>query len=145
MTLSLPQPVTYGPITRTDLVRYAGASGDFNPLHHDYAFATNAGLPDVMAHGMLSAGLLGTALTRWFGPGNVRHYAVRFKSPVWPGDVLTARCVELRAAEDSRCGPEAELVLELARNSGDVVLTGTARVAIEATTAGQTEEKGPEG
>lgn len=145
MTPSLPQPVTYGPITRTDLVRYAGASGDFNPLHHDHAFATDAGLPDVMAHGMLSAGLLGSALTRWFGPGNVRHYAVRFKSPVWPGDVLTARCVALDAAEDSRCGPEAELALELARNGDDVVLTGTARVAIDAARAGRPELPGEAG
>ncbi len=140
MKLSLPPPHTYGPITRTDLVRYAGASGDFNPLHHDHAFATGAGLPDVMAHGMLSAGLLGSALTRWFGPGSVRHYAVRFKSPVWPGDLLTARCVEIRTAEDTGGGPEAELVLELARNGGDVVLAGTARVQIQVRESGRNGE-----
>ena len=71
MVEAFPQPVTYGPLTRSDLVRYAGASGDFNPLHHDHEFATKAGLPDVMAHGMLSAGLLASALTQWFGAGCV--------------------------------------------------------------------------
>src|SRR5690606_18685543 len=104
--------------------------------------ATKAGLPDVMAHGMLSAGLLGSALTGWYGPGNVRHYAVRFKSPVWPGDVLTARCVELTVTEDPRRGPEAALVLELTRNGNDVVLTATARVAIETARGPQTEHRG---
>ncbi len=91
MSFALPEPVIYGPLTRTDLVRYAGASGDFNPLHHDHEFASNAGLPDVMAHGMLSAGLLASALTKWFGAGSVRRYSIRFRSPVWPGDVLTSR------------------------------------------------------
>ena len=61
----------YGPLTLTDLVRYAGASGDFNRLHHDDAYARAAGLPWVMAHGMLSAGLLASFVTRWFGPGSV--------------------------------------------------------------------------
>lgn len=131
MTTPLPHPVTYGPITRTDLVRYAGASGDFNPLHHDPDFAAEAGLPDVMAHGMLSAGLLASALTDWFGPGSVLDYAVRFKSPVWPGDILTARCVGIGHAAAGIRDREAELVLELVRNGDEVVLSGTARVALE--------------
>jgi acyl dehydratase len=128
MTAAAPEPIVYPPLTRTDLVRYAGASGDFNPLHHDHEFAAAAGLPDVMAHGMLSAGLLASALTRWFGPGSVRRFSVRFRSPVWPGDVLTASCksLDLSAGET---GPQtADLVLELARANGDVVLSGTARV-----------------
>ncbi len=125
MTAAPPEPVTYGPLTRTDLVRYAGASGDFNPLHHDHAFATKAGLPDVMAHGMLSAGLLASALTRWFGPGAVRRYAVRFKSPVWPGDVLTARCLALTPGPNEN---EADLVLALTRADGETVLSATASI-----------------
>lgn len=129
MSFALPEPVVYGPLTRTDLVRYAGASGDFNPLHHDHEFASNAGLPDVMAHGMLSAGLLASALTKWFGAGSVRRYSIRFRSPVWPGDVLTAHC---RSAETLYDGgrPIADLVLELVRGNGDVVIAGTARVMI---------------
>jgi acyl dehydratase len=129
VSLPIPEPVTYAALTRTDLVRYAGASGDFNPLHHDHAFASNAGLPDVMAHGMLSAGLLASALTRWFGAGSVRRYKVRFRSPVWPGDVLTAHCRSIAASEDAP-EPSADLVLELVRG-GDVVLSGTARVLLD--------------
>ena len=125
MSARLPEPITYGPLTRTDLVRYAGASGDFNPLHHDHAFAMKSGLPDVMAHGMLSAGLLASALTRWFGPGAVRRYAVRFKSPVWPGEVLTARCI---ARTPGAKEGEADLVLELTRADGETVLAGTVSV-----------------
>jgi acyl dehydratase len=129
MSFILPEPVVYGPLTRTDLVRYAGASGDFNPLHHDHEFAGNAGLPDVMAHGMLSAGLLASALTKWFGAGSVRRYSIRFRSPVWPGDVLTAYC---RSGETlaGGSGEVADLALELARGDGDIVLAGTARVTI---------------
>lgn len=125
MTSPLPDPVIYGPLTRTDFVRYAGASGDFNPLHHDHAYAAAAGLPDVMAQGMLSAGLLASAVTRWFGPGAVRRYKVRFKSPVWPGDVLTARCA---AAAPRADGKEIDLVLELIRADGESVLSATATV-----------------
>jgi acyl dehydratase len=128
MTASLPEPIVYGPLSRTDLVRYAGASGDFNPLHHDHVFAAAAGLPDVMAHGMLSAGLLASALTRWFGAGSVRRYSVRFKSPVWPGDVLTARCLAMEPAADGP-GAQMNLVLELTRADGEGVLSGTASIA----------------
>jgi acyl dehydratase len=134
MSFAIPEPVVFGPLTRTDLVRYAGASGDFNPLHHDHEFAGNAGLPDVMAHGMLSAGLLASALTRWFGAGSVRRYSIRFRSPVWPGDVLTARCVGAEQNSDDK-GPFIDLVLELARGNGDVVIAGTARVAMSETTS----------
>lgn len=129
MTRPLPSPVTYGPITRTDLVRYAGASGDFNPLHHDHAFATGAGLPDVMAHGMFSAGLLGSAVTGWFGSGSVRRYAVRFLRPVWPGDVLTARCLSIEGAGASK-KDELALALELVRADGQPVISACASVII---------------
>ncbi|MFI0848296.1 MaoC/PaaZ C-terminal domain-containing protein [Mesorhizobium sp. IMUNJ 23232] len=129
MSFGLPEPLVYGPLTRTDLVRYAGASGDFNPLHHDHEFAGKAGLPDVMAHGMLSAGLLASALTKWFGAGYVRRYSIRFRSPVWPGDVLTAQCRSAETLADDR-GHIADLALELVRGDGDVVIAGTARVTI---------------
>ena len=128
MTSTLPAPIVYDPLSRTDLVRYAGASGDFNPLHHDHAFAAGAGLADVMAHGMLSAGLLASALTRWFGAGSVRRYSVRFKSPVWPGDVLTARCLTMEPAP-GKSSAQVNLVLELTRADGEAVLSGTASIA----------------
>jgi acyl dehydratase len=119
-----------GPLSRTDFVRYAGASGDFNPIHHDEPFAIAAGLPSVMAHGMLSAGILASFVTHWFGPGSVRRYRSRFKERVWPGDVVTAAGTVLRVFE---AGSErrAELELTLARADGAVVVSGTAEVVCD--------------
>lgn len=127
MSLPAPPPIAFPPLTRTDFVRYAGASGDFNPLHHDHAYATGAGLKDVMGHGMLSAGLLGSAISTWFGPGSVRDFAVRFRSPVWPGDVLTASCV----LREGKAAGTAELDVTLARGADDVVVSGTAMVKLK--------------
>jgi acyl dehydratase len=86
--MNLPEPKTVGPISRTDIVRYQGASGDFNPVHHDEEFARNAGLPAPIAVGMLHAGMMAAWATDHFGPENVRLVGVRWKKPVWPGDVL---------------------------------------------------------
>ena len=71
-------PVVSHPLGRSDLVRYAGASGDYNPMHTDEVAAQDAGLPSVFGHGMFSMGLLGRALTDWAGPGNLTNYRVRF-------------------------------------------------------------------
>ena len=77
---------------RTQIVQYAGASGDFNPIHHDETFATqSAGYPSVFAHGMLTMGMTGRLLTDWLGDGVLRSFGVRFVNQVWPGDTLTAR------------------------------------------------------
>ncbi len=78
-------------MTRSDFVRYAGASGDFVPLHYDQSFVEAAGLPTVFAQGMLTAGLLSHCLTDYAGAGNVRKLKVRFATRVWPGDTLTCR------------------------------------------------------
>ncbi|MFG3418202.1 MaoC family dehydratase [Micromonospora sp. NPDC049460] len=70
-------------VTRADLVRYAGASGDFNPIHWSDRFATKVGLPGVIAHGMFTMALVGRALTDWAGrPDAVVDYNVRFTRPV---------------------------------------------------------------
>ncbi len=71
-------PVITHTLTRTDLVRYAGASGDFNPMHHDEVKAKESGQPSVFGHGMFSMGLLGTAVTDFVGVGNLTRYQVRF-------------------------------------------------------------------
>lgn len=76
------------PLTRTDFARYAGAGGDFNPVHHDEPFAHAAGFPTVFGMGLLHAGVLGLRLARWVGPDNITAFAVRFTAQVWPGDVL---------------------------------------------------------
>lgn len=119
-----PHSLSWGPITRTDLVRYAGASGDFNPIHHDVPFARAAGLPDVMAQGMYSAGLVASALERWFGQGCLLSYRVRFRAPVWPGDRLVARCDAVEKLEGNR----AEVEVTLSRGDDDPVLAVTARL-----------------
>ncbi|MGN6127609.1 MAG: MaoC/PaaZ C-terminal domain-containing protein, partial [Humibacter sp.] len=79
----------FGPVTRTDLVRYAGAGGDFNPIHHDEAFAQAAGYPSVFAHGLYTAGLAGAALAEAVGPLTLRRFAVRYVGQVWPGDTIS--------------------------------------------------------
>lgn len=84
-------PLTKGPVTRTQLVKYAGASGDFNPMHHDEVFAKNAGMPSVFAHGMLSMGFVGQLITDWAGNASLRRLGVRFASITWPGDVITCK------------------------------------------------------
>jgi len=80
---------TIGPLTRTDFVRYAGASGDLNPIHYDEPMAQAAGMPSVFGMGMLHAGMLAMRLARWVGPDNLRSYRARFTGQVWPGDELT--------------------------------------------------------
>jgi acyl dehydratase len=71
------------PVTRADLIRYAGASGDFNPIHWSERFATSVGLPGVIAHGMFTMALVGRAVTAWAGaPDAVVEFGVRFARPV---------------------------------------------------------------
>jgi acyl dehydratase len=84
-----PSALVVGPLTRTDFVRYQGASGDMNPLHHDETFARGAGYDAPLAVGMFNAGLLATFATDWLGAEAVRRFRIRFKEQVWPGDVLT--------------------------------------------------------
>ena len=77
----------FGPISITDIVCYAGASGDFNPLHHDDA-ARKAGFDGVFSIGMFQAALLGAFASGWLGTPNVRRFTTRFQEQVWPGDML---------------------------------------------------------
>jgi acyl dehydratase len=77
---------TSGPITRTHMVRYAGASGDFNPLHHDETFAKMIGLDSVISHGMLIMGIAGEAITAWVENKYLKKMSVRFLSMTEPVD-----------------------------------------------------------
>lgn len=76
-------------VTRTDLVKYAGASGDYNPMHHDETLATKVGLPSVFAHGMFSMGVLSNVLVAFGGPGSVERFDVQFRAITWPDDKVT--------------------------------------------------------
>ena len=126
LTVGDPGPeATVGPITRTDIVRYAGAGGDFNPIHHDEEFARAAGMPSVFSHGLLSAGLLGQYLARWVGLPNVRKFGVRFTGQVWPGDTLSL-VGEVTSVTDRDGERLATLELTASRQTGDVVVKATA-------------------
>jgi acyl dehydratase len=123
-------PVTeIGPLTRTDFVRYAGASGDFNPIHYDDVLATGLGLPSVFGMGMLHGGALGIRLARWVGPDNLRSFSVRFSGQVWPGDVLTMRG-QVVAVEREGGEPIAEIELTVESPGRGVVLLGRARAVV---------------
>jgi len=87
---TLPE-VRVDKLTRTDFVKYAGASGDFNPIHHDQIFAEASGNPTVFAMGMLNAGILSRVVTGFAGRPNVRRYKVRFSTRAWPGDDVICR------------------------------------------------------
>jgi acyl dehydratase len=115
-------------LTRTDLVRYAGASGDYNPMHHDEVKATGAGLPSVFGHGMFSMGLLGRALTDWAGVGNLRRYQVRFTKQTWPGETLTTR-VSVTAKREEDGERLVDVELSLVNQDGEAKLAGSATVA----------------
>ena len=96
-----PPPLVVGPLTRTDLVRYQGASGDMQPVHHDEEFARAAGYDRPLSLGMLHAGLLGTWAASWLGAESVRRFRVRFTAQAFPGDTLTCTgaVVEERPSE----------------------------------------------
>ena len=103
------QTVVAQDLKRTQIVQYAGASGDYNPLHTDELYATKiAGYPSVFAHGMLTMGLTGQALAGLVGPENLLRFGVRFTAQVWPGDTLTVHSSVLRIDEGSG-GPVAEI------------------------------------
>jgi acyl dehydratase len=118
-------PVVSHELTRTDLVRYAGASGDYNPMHHDEVAAQAAGLPSVFGHGMFSMGLLGRALTDYVGVGNLARYQVRFTKQTWPGEVLTTSIVVtgIRSEGDDQL---VDLECSLSNADGEVKVSGEA-------------------
>jgi acyl dehydratase len=118
-------------LTRTQIVQYAGASGDYNPLHSDEMYATQiAKYPGVFAHGMLTMGMTARVLTNWAGDGRLLRYGVRFVKQVWPGDSLTARA-EVTAIREDAGVPVADFSITTSNQDGDVVLTGTASARLD--------------
>ncbi len=119
-----------GPLTRTDFVRYQGASGDMNPVHHDEAFAKGAGYDAPLGVGMFHAGVLATWATDWLGPANVRAFKVRWKEPVFPGDVLvfSGRVTRQYEAQGER---RVDLELACTREGGGVAVQGWASFVVK--------------
>jgi acyl dehydratase len=112
-------------VTRTQIVQYAGASGDYSPLHTDDPYAVRAGYRGVMAHGMLAMAATELVLAEWIGRERLVRYGVRFVIPVWPGDSLHAVATvrELRDEPEARF---AEIDIVTTNAHGVTVLTGSA-------------------
>jgi len=124
-------PLVKGPIQQIQLTRYAGASGDFNPIHQDDEFARAAGMGGVFAHGMLSMGFVGQLVTDWAGAGQVRKLGVRFIGLVRLKDTITCRGrVLARSSKDDVNLVDLEVWAE--NEKGDKVVTGKATVALPA-------------
>lgn len=118
-------------LKRTQIVMYAGASGDYNPIHTDEVFATKvAGYATVFAHGMLTMGLTGKMLTNWVGDGRLKTFGVRFSSQVWPGDTLTARAT-VQAIREEAGERVVDLVLATVNQDGREVASGTATARVD--------------
>jgi acyl dehydratase len=124
--------VTKGPIERLQLVKYAGASGDWNRIHFEEGFAIAAGYPSVFAHGMLSMAFLGEVVSKWVGPHRVRKIGCRFKAITWPGDVVTCHG-EITALRTGELGEHlADVKLWAETQKGTVTVEGTATVVLPA-------------
>ena len=116
-------------LTRTDLVQYAGASGDFNPMHTDEVSAQKAGLPSVFGHGMFTMGLLAKSITDYVGVGNLKRYQVRFTKQTWPGEKLTTK-VTVAKKYDEDGEHRVDLDCEVVNESGEAKVAGSATAAL---------------
>lgn len=118
-------------LKRTQIVQYAGASGDYNPLHSDEVFTTQiAGYPSVFAHGMLTMGMTGKMLTDYVGDGRLTKYGVRFTNQVWPGDSLEATAT-LENIEEADGQKLANFEVVTTNQDGAVVLKGYAQARVD--------------
>ena len=118
-------------LKRTQIVQYAGASGDYNPLHTDEIFTTKvAGYPAVFAHGMLTMGMTGKMLTNYVGDARLTKYGVRFTSQVWPGDTLDATATVDKVSEENGV-KLVDLTVTTTNQNGVDVLKGYAQARVD--------------
>lgn len=128
MNLSDSQAVAtreFGPISRTDIVRYQGASGDFNPIHHDIEFAKSAGFDDVFVVGMLIAGYLATFASDLVGVESISKFKIRFQAQTWPGDLIICSA-KIVSTQPQINGNQMQVNLELIAKDQNGVLAATA-------------------
>ncbi len=126
---ALPELVK-DPVSRTQLVKYAGASGDFNPIHYDDEAARAGGLEGVIAHGMLSMGFLGHFVENAFGAGSYKRLEVRFQGMVKLGEVITCRGVVTEVTQEKN-RLLAVCEIEAVDSGGRVVTKGTAQAWLD--------------
>lgn len=118
-------------LSRTQIVQYAGASGDYMPLHTDEVYAREiAGYPGVFAHGMLSMGATGAMLTHWVGDGRLTKYSARFTRQVWPGDDLLAKATITNIINENG-EVLAEMDVLTTNQNGQTVISGKATARID--------------
>jgi len=123
-------PTRSFPIARGDLVRYAGASGDFNPIHWNARFAIGVGLPDIIAHGMLTMAMTARLVTDWIGdPGAVVDYSVRFTRPVVVPDDDAGATLHVEGIVGEKLGDGVVRIDLIARSDGEKVL-GVAKATV---------------
>ena len=114
-------------LKRTQIVMYAGASGDYNPVHTDEVFTKEvAGYPSVFAHGMLTMGMTGKMVTNYVGDGRLTEYGVRFTSQVFPGDTLDATATVVGVSNGI-----VDLDISTVNQNGDAVLKGSAKARVD--------------
>ncbi len=114
-------------LKRTQIVMYAGASGDYNPVHTDEVFTKEvAGYPSVFAHGMLTMGMTGKMVTNYVGDGRLTEYGVRFTSQVFPGDTLDATATVVGVSNGI-----VDLDITTVNQDGVEVLKGSAKARVD--------------
>jgi len=118
-------------LKRTQIVQYAGSSGDYNPLHTDEIFTTKvAGYPSVFAHGMLTMGMTGKMLTDYVGDARLTKYGVRFTNQVWPGDTLDSTAT-VKEIKDEGGQKIVVLDVETKNQDGVTVVSGYAEARVD--------------
>ncbi|MEV8527910.1 MULTISPECIES: MaoC family dehydratase [unclassified Streptomyces] len=125
-------PARSFPVSRATLVRYAGASGDFNPIHWNEKFAKEVGLPDVIAHGMFTMAEAARVVTDWVGdPGAVAEYGVRFTKPVVVPNDETGALIEVSAKVAAKLDDDARTVrVDITAMSAGQKVLGMARAVV---------------
>ncbi|HKA79966.1 MAG TPA: MaoC/PaaZ C-terminal domain-containing protein [Xanthobacteraceae bacterium] len=124
-----PAPLVCGPLTRTHFVRYAGASHDFNPNHHDEVYAQANGNKAVFGMGMLAGGYCARLLTDWLGQDSLLRLRIRFASRFWPGDVLT--CMGWVSAKREVGGKGLiDCEFSAVNQAGEVIIRGDATAVL---------------
>jgi acyl dehydratase len=129
----LREVIVVDDLTRTQIVQYAGVSGDFNPLHTDERYAVEvAGNPTVMSHGMLVMGLAGKALTDYVGDGRLTEFSGRFVASAWPGDTLRVQLTVAEVDEQANDGPSVRFDIRTLNQDDATVFTGSATARLDA-------------